>query len=1158
MSKLKVNIGILMLLLVNLAAIKAVGQPTNIEFDRYTTNDGLSNGYINTIFQDSQGFIWICTGNGLNRFDGIAFQSYFFDNKDSTSIPGSRIHSMIEDNTGRLWVLTSNGFCTYNRETDSFSRKKLVVNDSIFSDFYANKALIDREGYMWISSYAGIFKFKLYDNPDIDKHTIPATKITLEENDVDNAFKNYVFSFIEDDHGKIWIVSNSKYLYYNDKTTNQFEPYEINHPSNHAFRNETKRMIKSKNGDFYITIDNVGMLVWHRKEDSFKLYEPGKEEHSLKGKNLFSVIEDKDGKIWIADRDKEGINIFNPENESFTQITSEEFNPYSLITNKAIALYKDKNDNIWVGTIIGVNKYSPHKAKFKRYFSSPIKNDCLSLNNVLCFEEGNPGEIWIGTDGGGLNKFDRKTGKFTHFKHDPARSNSISSNAIISIKKDHEGTLWIGTYEGGLVKYKNNSFEAFLPDSSIPYSISTRNIWYAFEDSKQNLWVATLNKGIDFFDRKTSRFFNYSNSKRGDPSTLSNNTLNQVFEDSKGNIYFTTFYGVSVIDLEKCDFTTTPPTLHFSNLYHNDTKNSLSSNFVYCINEDLEGNLWFGTFNSGIDKYDRKTGLFTNYSTKDGLPGNQIFSILVDNSNNLWLATDNGLVKFQYKTNEIEKYGTIDGLQNKSLKGWALKANDGEMFFGGPNGFNSFYPADIKDKQNQNLPPVLITGLKIFNKKIKIGEKVHDRVLLPSSLNTIDKLHLTYKENFFTIEFIALDYTSPERNNYAYKMEGFDNDWVYSGNKRDANYTNLDPDTYTFRVKASNNDGIWNEEGASIKVSISPPWWETWWFRIISILFILTSALFFILSRLNRLKKQKIELIKIVDLKTFELQQSNTKLIDQTNELIKTNVLLEERQEEIQAQSEELLTQKESLELMNAELYELNATKDKFFSIIAHDIKSPFNVILGLTELLSENFYIWDEQTKVNTLNTVSSSSKNLFQLLENLLHWSRSQRGVLQYSPEKINIKNVFLDTINLMKSSADVKEIEIIYSLTDENLMVYADRFMFETIIRNLVSNAIKFTWNKGKIQLKASIQNEYIRIEVIDNGIGISNENQRKLFRIDNNLTTTGTNNETGTGLGLILVKDFVTKQGGEIGVTSKIGEGTTFFFTLPQAKSDDTNN
>jgi len=596
------------------------GQSNTIEFDHYSINDGLSNGYINSILKDSKGFIWIGTANGLNRFDGISFKSYYINLKDSTTIPGNGVISLTEDSLGNIWVMTNSDLCVYNRKLDCFSRKKISIAGKRIDNLNIITSFNDSKGYLWLGTYSGIFRIKFNGNPLISSNVIEAESYLLKEDDLDKVNINTVFSFIEDENGQVWTTSYSNKLFYFDPRLNNFIPQPINHPDAKSFTNNGKVMLKDRDGDIFVTIEHVGLLMWDRKNNKYHLYKPNGKNTGPNGDILFSLGEDKDGMMWIGDRNTGGISIFNKKTGKFTNLLSEALNPYSLNTNKINCIYRDKSGSMWVGTIQGVNKYSPGKLKFNRYFSIPNLPDKLSFNNTLCFAESKTGAIWIGTDGGGLNQLDRETGKFIHYTHDPTNPNSLSSNAIISVCEDHEGTLWMGTFNGGLCRMKDNKFSAFYPDPTNPYSIKQMHVWDVFEDSKNNLWVATLTYGLELFDRKTNKFYQYL-TINGDSTSICSNGLIKFFEDSEHHLYITTYTGVSSIDLNSIDFSKTPPDIKFKNLFHNENKNSISSNSVFCVTEDKDKNLWFGTMATGMDKLDRATGKFTNYSTKDGLPG---------------------------------------------------------------------------------------------------------------------------------------------------------------------------------------------------------------------------------------------------------------------------------------------------------------------------------------------------------------------------------------------------------------------------------------------------------------------------------------------------------------------------------------------------------
>ena len=1129
--------------------IKAAGQaPPDIEFDRYTTKDGLSNGYINFILQDSKGFIWIGTPNGLNRFDGISFKNYYFDPKDTTTIPGSWVNSMAEDANGNLWLMTNNGICVYDRKNDNFSRKLVIINENQLIGYSFFTCLIDSKGYLWVSaSNLEIFRFKLYDNPELQSGKIHAEMFPIDEDDVDFNYKNNIFSIVED-RGRIWLASYSNKLFYFDKEENKFISQPLNVPEAAKFSNKRKILTKDSSGDLFLTIEDGGLLQYNKEKNICKLYSPSANGMGPRGKVLFAVAEDNDGRIWVGDRDYEGITILNKKTGKFSYCQADKWNPYSLLTNKINWIYRDHVGNMWVGTIIGISKYSPDKSKFKRFISNANIPRQLSNNNTLCFAEGKDDVIWIGTDGGGLNKLDRNSGLFTSFQHEEGNKNTLSSNAVISVCEDHEGTVWMGTYHGGLAKLKDGKFSAYLPDAKNPYALASRNVWYVMEDSKQNIWAGTLDKGIDLFHRATGKFYNYSY-KANDSTSLCNNTINSIFEDSKKHLYIATSHGVSILDLTAYDFTNVPDSLRFTNLIYNKKGNSLSSDIINCTNEDNNGIIWFGTLSSGLDRYDPVSKTFTNYSKKDGLPGNSITSILVDSVNNLWLGTDKGLVKFNPNTIKVTVFDTKDGLQNRSIKGWALKTHDGEMYFGGPDGFNSFYPGRLKANLNLHKPNVFITGFKIFNNAVRPNEEFNGRVVLATDITEAKEVVLKHDENFFSFEFIALDFTTPEKNKYAYQLEGFDQSWIECGTKREASYTNLDPGEYVFRVKASNNDGIWNEKGTSFKLIILPPWWETWWFRAIMALILTMFIVVTHYLRVARFRKHEAQLKKMVTQKTYELRQMNSVLIQQAEELNLTNSLLEERQRQIEGHREELSSQKDELMKMNNELHELNATKDKFFSIIAHDIKNPFSAIIGFTALLEENYKDWTDEMKIEVVELVNISAKNLYQLLENLLQWSRSQRGTIDFNPEKIELRSLIKEVTGLMNGTAEAKNIDFEVQLAENAVAVQADKQMVNTILRNLIGNSVKFTNNGGKVQIITEAINEYVKIHVIDNGIGMESQVKNNLFRIDTNYTMPGTNNEIGTGLGLILVKEFVEKHGGTIDVESEPGKGSAFHFTLP---------
>jgi len=547
------------------------------------------------------------------------------------------------------------------------------------------------------------------------------------------------------------------------------------------------------------------------------------------------------------------------------------------------------------------------------------------------------------------------------------------------------------------------------------------------------------------------------------------------------------------------------------------------------------------------DYFDRNTQSFTVFTIADGLPNDVFNGILIDNKNNLWLSTNKGITRFNHVSKTIKNLDLLDGLQgNQFIHGSYFMSSSGKMYFGGLNGYNSFYPDDIQD--NKFEPPVYITDLLIYFKEVQINEEGSP---LTKSITETDKIVLTHKQSVITFRYTALNYLNSEKNQYAYQLEGFDKEWNHVGSRREVTFTNLDPGSYLFRVKASNNDGIWNEEGRSIAITIRPPWWQTLVFKIAALLFVLALLAGFYFYRVSQLNKQKIDLEKLVKERTGEIEEKNRMLTKQAAELNETNTLLEERQLKIEEQTEELMTQKENLEEVNAHLKELNSTKDKFFSIIAHDLKNPFNTILGFSELLNMKYNRLSEEKKLRYLEVIFSSSKNIYNLLENLLQWARTQTDKIAFEPIVFSLKQLVEQNLNLLKENITTKKINIEHKIED-SCDVYADRNMINTVIRNLLTNAIKFTHSGGDIAINSLRKDGHIEISIKDSGIGMSAEEIKNIFRVDANFSRSGTDGETGTGLGLILCKEFIVKNGGTIWVESTPGQGSIFSFTIPASR------
>jgi signal transduction histidine kinase/streptogramin lyase len=756
----------------------------------------------------------------------------------------------------------------------------------------------------------------------------------------------------------------------------------------------------------------------------------------------------------------------------------DDYDPQSINNESIESISQDKAGNLWFGTYTGgINISMRNKDAIIKYQNLPGAPFSLSHNTVKCFLEDHKNQIWVGTDGGGLNLFNEQTNRFRRFN---IENTTLTSNSIICIAEDSKNQIWLGTWAGGLLQFDQVSekFTAFTTKNS---GIQDDNIFSVSEGFNNDLWLGSFEHGLIHYQTGQGKFTLYTPENSG----VGNEMIIKVLKFSQGRLLIGTIVNFQVFSPATGKFIT----------YVNDPQNlnSLSYPRVTDILAENDSCVWIGT-PYGLNRFNPVTGSFTRYYEKDGLPDNFIKGLILDNSGMLWVTTNKGVCRFDYKHASSKIFTRSDGLQSNEFNERSiLKMRNGDLLMGGIKGLNIISPGKIQE--NKTIPDILITDLKIFNKSVKPGGK---NSVLSQNITETKSLTLSHNNSVLTFSFAIMDFSAPEKNKYAYMMVNFDKDWIQTENK-EATYTNLNPGEYIFRVKGTNNDGLWNETGTSILITILPPWWNTLWFKIMFVSAILLLFTLFFLSRVRSLKNQKLLLEKTVELKT-------------------------------------------------AELKELNASKDKFFSIIAHDLKNPFSTIIGFSEILKEDLSKQPDGRPKEFSKMIHASAVQTFRLLENLLEWANSQRGKIIFKPQNIKLNDLLNEELYSLKETATGKNIEITCDVPD-NLTILADKNMIKTILRNLVSNAIKFTHRNGKVAVKVSVNNNNAEVEVSDNGIGMTKETISKLFRIDANLSTLGTEKEKGTGLGLFLCKEFVEKHGGKIWIRSEAGIGTSFFFTIP---------
>lgn len=1156
-----------------------IAQKTNYQIDRLSTTNGLPSNHVHCILQDYKGFIWIGTDVGLVKYDGFSFTAYKHREAEASSIGKGDVWVIYEDRFANLWIGTKGGGLNlYNRDKDSFIHytKQRETGNSV-NDNNINALVGDNHNNLWIGTgYGGLNCLNL--------QTKKFTYFKNNPNDSSTLGCNGVMSLHADTKNNLWVGTWGGGLNLFNYQSNKFNRYKFDYYERpNMTSNVVWTIYEDKKNNLWLGTWGSGLLLFDRNTNTFKHFEKkSSESTSISDNVVLSILEDTYGDFWVGT--ESGFNMMNRDKGTFTVPTVLGNGLKEDLAGSSIySLFNDKQGILWIGTFNqGVNILDKKKQKFTIH---QLDGD-LHSNSVNYACEDESGDIWLGTGESGVVKYDKKLRRIISFKNNKTGLVSSFISEICNLNKDN---LLFSTYKGLFQINKKNGTISLFKGKSDAFNInilSYKNRYLVLKKYNQliqyNLKTGSFNEIL-----KTDTFSYIQSYIVGKDSVL------WIGTEESG------LYKYNMRD-------------HlFQNFRHEMSgKNFISDNNVRCMFEDNSGNIWLGT-PSGLNKLNAKTGSIKIYDEHNGLDNPSIFNIIDDNFGNIWVSTETGLSRFDIQRNTFINFSEQEGLPDKTPR--LFKTLKGEIILTGSKGFCIFDPPQ-KISKNDYKTSVIITDFKLFNKPVLPGIKGSP---LKKHISETNALTLNHNQSVITFSWVGINYRMPEKNQYAFKMEGFDKSWNYVGNMRTTTYTNLNPGHYIFSVKASNNDGIWNETGTYVNINIQPPFWQTWWFRTILILSCVAGIYSWFRIRTWRLMAQKIVLTNMVNQRTAdinkqkeilqsqkealtlqanqlleannllvlrgkeletaahelklqgaELQSQKEELMLQADSLQEVNFLLTSRGEELEIAAEQLKIQGEKLYQANEELLRLNTTKDRLFSIVAHDLKNPFNAIIGFTEALSERFDKLTSDKKHQMLDNILSSSKSAYKLLENLLEWARSQTNSVEFNPVSIEVQTIFLKIKQLLELQAKAKQIEIVIIKDRDDLYAYGDVTMIETIVRNLVSNAIKFSSRGARILLSATyVKNEilkeqnislsqvkhpnplYIEISVTDTGIGISPELQEKLFRIDVSHMTPGTAGETGTGLGLILCQEFAGKNSGKVLVHSVPEKGSTFSLYLP---------
>lgn len=1032
----------------------------NINFQSITIDDGLSQSLAEYIYQDSLGYIWIGTNDGLNRYNGNEFKVYKNIKNDENTISNNMISSLVEDSDKNLWIGTDGGLNKMNLNTGEITRYLVSEEDKLYSNTVVDELLIDSKGRLWVCTINGL---NLYDSEN--DNFIKVASDYLENKGIQD--------IIEDGEGNIWVSTRDGLFKYNHEKKSVESFYHDENDKNTISENNIFSLHYSNN-ELWIGTKTGGLNIMNLKDYSIKKYvHDSNNPKSIPSNLIRDIIRDKDGNIWLAT--DQGLASFDEKNETFYTY-KKNTDKYSICDDNVINLYQDNLGVIWVGTFGGVSKFFPNN-DFRVYRNDPTDNNSLSSSSVCGIYEDDEGNVWIGTFNAGVNKVSEN--EVTRFFNDVNESNSLSSNRI----KDITGIgneIWIAT-DNGLNKYdKATGRFTVYKKTEDENSVINNEIRVLHIDKDGILWIGTRG-GISTLDRQ-GKFTSYNEvlEKNG----VYEKTVSAIYEDSEGIMWFGLGNDGGLVKYNK-------ETGEVKNYLSDDNKNSLSFNNVRSISEDSSGNIWIGT-QDGLNKLNKNTEEFTVYLYNDGLSNSFIYGVLVDDYDNIWATTNYGLSMYDQSEDKFVRYYEADGLATNEFNGFSYHKNkNGEIYVGGVNGVTKFNPLELQLKMGTS--NVIVDSIKTSG-----GTEVTLR----------DNVVLEYDSRELYIKFFIPEYKNMSQMQYAYKLEGMDSEWEFSGTENYARYANLPPGKYKMLMAGRNYNGVWSDV-SSVDIKVKNSIFKTPVAYFIYI-FILFGIIYFFYNQ-----------VKILDsLVTQRTQELNNKLHE--------NKKLYKR-------------------LIEAEQY-----KNNYFVNLSHELRTPLNVILSIEQLirsLVKSGKRIDNEKMEGYMNTLGGNSKRLLNLINNIIDTSKIDSGSYKLNKEETDIVSLVEDTALSMVELARSKGIELIVDPEIEELTISCDKLDIERCIVNLIGNAIKFTESEGTITVAVDELEDKVRISVKDTGVGIDEKYHKSIFDRFGQVYDVSSEDFGGSGLGLTLTRNLINLHGGEIKVFSKVGEGSEFIILLP---------
>ena len=1054
------KINIILILVCIFSCLKISTSYANIResfnFKNITIEDGLSQSTVETIYQDSKGYIWIGTNDGLDRYNGYEFKHYKHDKYDKNSIANNYIVDIIEDKNGYIWVSTIGGLSRINPDKDEIKNYYSKEDSGNLSNSNLWQILCTKDNRLIASTIDGLNVY--------DKNKDKFTRILYKEGELPS---QYIYSLEEDINGHIWVGTDNG-LVELDKDLNIVKSYQ-----DAIGDSDVYNVYDDSKGNIWVcTLDN-GLFKINLDDKSVENYKNNNSKISIPSNNVRDIISDSEGKLWIA-TDK-GLCTFDYEREEFITYNKKLYQSNSLIDDEIFCLLKDSSGLIWIGTYSGISRFNPN-SNFTHFKLDPYEDNSISGNVIHGIYEDDDKTLWIGTNESGVNIINGES-----IKHLNKENSNIVSDLIEDIT-GFKNYIFIGTNEGLSVLVKNDKTAKnyTITNYTTKDGLPSNKIRSLFIDSKGYLWIGT-NKGLAILDTNNNKIIDITYIL--DEMGVSDKFIRAVYEDSKGNYYIGCFLEGGLIKINP----NTKEYKIYKNIENDDS--SISNNSIRYINEDLYGNILVGT-SHGINILNLSTDKFNHYTEKDGLINNTIYGILVDKNNGIWMSTNAGISKLSTEDATFKNFTITDGLQSNEFNGRAcFKSKDGNMYFGGINGFNVFNSQDIELSTFE--PKVIFDNFEIngTNKK------------------DISNIKFKSNENNIKINFFTNDYKNTKTTQYYYKLEGLENEWNMT-NSNSLVFVNLGSGDYTLKIKTITQHGVMSDE-SSVHFTINPPIWRSNYAICIYLILIIISILRY-MHKVNTLDR-------LVNERTNKLRKE----MEKNEQLFKKVLSLEQN-------------------------------KNNYFVNLSHELRTPLNVLSSINQLIKEftkkDNFITPEKLSYY-MGIMDRNCSRLLSLINNLIDHTKIENNSYIINKKDEDIVYLVEETVLDMKDYIEEKGLELIFDTDVEEKVIRCDKVDIERCIINLVGNAVKFTPEGGLIEVLLQDLDDKVKIIVKDNGIGISEENQKIIFDRFNQVVDESSEQKGGSGLGLTITKQLITLHNGEIYVESEVGVGSEFIIILP---------